>query len=85
LLELVRQYAHEYLAASRDLAATRRKHTEFFLSFADAWGANANLGGPGRRAALVPLETEQDNPRAALPWCVEHDAAELGLRLGEEQ
>jgi len=82
LLEPVRQYAHEYSTTSHELDAMRRQHTDFFLSFAQRWGTDANLGGPYRQAALAALGSEQDNLRAALRWCLEHGEAEKGLSLG---
>src|SRR5262249_51984425 len=65
LLEPVRQCAHEYSTSSHELDAMRRQHTDFFLSFAQRWGTDANLGGPYRQAALAALGSEQDNLRAA--------------------
>jgi tetratricopeptide (TPR) repeat protein len=82
LLEPVRQYAHERLVASAELDAVRRQHTVFFLSFAERWETDANVGGPSRQAAHAALEQEQDNLRAALRWSLERGEAEMGLRLG---
>jgi ATP/maltotriose-dependent transcriptional regulator MalT len=59
-----------------------REHTDFFLSFAQRWGADVNLGGLNRQDALAALGSDQDNLRAALRWCVEHGEAEKGLSLG---
>jgi non-specific serine/threonine protein kinase len=82
LLEPVRQYAQNCLTASGELAAVRRQHAAYFVSFAQRWETDANVGGPGRQAAHTALGHEQDNLRAALRWCVEHGEAEMGLRLG---
>jgi predicted ATPase/DNA-binding CsgD family transcriptional regulator len=85
LLEPVRQYAREHLAASGDLDSARRQHTAFFMSVAQQWEIDASGGGPGLQAALNAFEQDQDNLRAALRWCVEQGEAEHGLRLGKAQ
>jgi non-specific serine/threonine protein kinase len=81
LLEPVRQYAHERLAASVDMSVVRRQHAIFFSGFAQQWETDANVGGSGRAAALLMLEGEQDNLRAAMRWCVEEGDAETGFAL----
>jgi predicted ATPase/DNA-binding CsgD family transcriptional regulator len=81
LLEPVRQYAHQHLMTSSESDAIRRQHAAFFISFAERWEADANLGGPGRHAAFAALESELDNMRAVLRWCLEQSEAEMGLRL----
>ena len=53
LLEPVRQYAYECLASSQEFDAVCRKHSEFFLSFAQRWGADANPGGPAGEPRLT--------------------------------
>lgn len=92
LLEPVRQYAVEMLAASGELAAVRRRHARFFLQLAEA--AEPKLMSGQRGPWQVRLEAEQDNLRHALAWCTRPlqprgpeplDAppsdAEAGLRL----
>ncbi len=82
LLEPTRQYAHMRLTASGELEAIRRKHARFFRSFADALADDANLGGPGRQAALGAFGHEQDNLRTALRRSLDQGDAETGIRLG---
>jgi predicted ATPase/DNA-binding CsgD family transcriptional regulator len=82
LLEPIRQYAHAQLKASGEVEAVRGQHAAFFLSYAERWETDANYGGPGRQAALIALEREQDNLRATLQWCLEHGEAEKGIGLG---
>jgi predicted ATPase len=82
LLEPVRQYARELLVASAELDALRRQHAVFYLDFAQQLESDANAGGPGREAAHAALEQELENLRTAMRWCVEHGAAQMGLRLG---
>ena len=69
LLETTRQYAYERLLESGETEAVRRRHSDFFLRWAE-------------RAGFDQLETEHDNLRAALEWCLaEESGAELGLRI----
>src|SRR5262249_10841031 len=82
LLEPVRQYARACLIASGELDSFRHQHAAYFLSFAQQWETDANVGGLGRPAAHAALEQEQDNLRAALRWCLEHGEAAMGVRLG---
>ena len=81
LLEPVRQYAYERLGASGELDAVRRLHATWYERFAERWETNANVGGPGRQAALAALEHELDNLRTALRWCFDLGDALTGLRL----
>jgi predicted ATPase/DNA-binding CsgD family transcriptional regulator len=76
LLEPVRQYAMEQLQASGELAAVQERHVAYFLEFAEEWAGWAH-----RDRAVQLLKLEQDNQRAALRWCVDHSAADTGLRI----
>ena len=80
LLETLRQYAREKLAAGGAAGAVRRRHAAHFLALAEA--AEPELRGPGAAAWLDRLEAEGDNLRAALEWAEATGEAELGLRLG---
>jgi tetratricopeptide (TPR) repeat protein len=79
LLETVRQYGAERLAAAGEVDATRDRHLAYFLALAE--GAEPELKGPERERRLARMEAEHDNLRAALAWAGEQGAAELGLRL----
>src|SRR5262249_20582927 len=79
----VRQYSHARLVAADEVDVLRRQHTAHFASFAQQLEPDANIGGPGRQAALTALERELDNLRAALRWCVEQGEAESGLGIGK--
>jgi non-specific serine/threonine protein kinase len=69
LLETTRQYAYERLLESTETEAVRRRHRDFFLRLAEETGVDQ-------------FETEHDNLRAALEWCLaEESGAESGLRL----
>jgi hypothetical protein len=58
-----RRCVQTLMVASEELNAVRRQHAVFFLSFAERWETDANVGGPGRQAAYAALEQEQDNLR----------------------
>jgi predicted ATPase/transcriptional regulator with XRE-family HTH domain/Tfp pilus assembly protein PilF len=80
LLESVRRYAAEQLAATGEDVATRDKHLAYCLTLAEE--AAAHLTGPRQATWLDRLEQEHDNLRAALAWSREQGAQEAGLRLG---
>jgi predicted ATPase/DNA-binding SARP family transcriptional activator len=92
MLETVREYAREKLAASGELASLRNRHRDWCLQLAEQVEAEApNLE---RAARLTRPEAELDNLRAALAWCHEvaeadltqkasGSAAEAGLRLAD--
>jgi predicted ATPase/DNA-binding CsgD family transcriptional regulator len=71
MLETVREYAWEKLAASGELATAQEAHVHFFLALAER--ADQELRGPDQRAWFLRLEREQDNLRAALRWLFDHD------------
>jgi predicted ATPase/DNA-binding NarL/FixJ family response regulator len=76
LLETVRAYALRQLAAADETASFQQQHAVFLLRLAEraeplSWDATP--------AAV--LKPEEGNVRAALEWTLEHDQAELGLRL----
>ena len=69
MLETVREYAMEDLAASGEEDAVRRAHAELFLALAER--AEPELTGPAQAVWLDRLEIEHDNLRAALAWSLE--------------
>jgi non-specific serine/threonine protein kinase len=80
LLETIREYALERLAASGHELGTRDRHSAYFLALAES--ADAQLRGPHQVEWLARLEHEHDNLRAALRWCIERQDAEGALRFG---
>jgi predicted ATPase len=79
MLETIREYAVERLAASGEEEDLRRYHSKLYLEIAEA--ANLSLESlgraPQRHELVIP---EQDNLRAAIDWATGADV-ELGLRL----
>ena len=80
MLETLREYALERLAARGDGEVVRRRHAAFYRVLADA--AEPGLLGAQQREWLERLDSERDNIRAALTWAVEAGDAETGLRIG---
>jgi predicted ATPase len=64
MLETVREYSEEKLAASGEADRWRRRHVAFFIQLAQE--AEPNLAGAEQAAWLDRLEAEHDNFRAAL-------------------
>ncbi len=67
LLETIRQYALEKLAASGEANMIRQKHATYFYKLADADAPNAP-NAPTKFDWLLRLQVEHDNLRAALAW-----------------
>ena len=80
MLETIREYALERLAARGDGEAVRRRHADFYLVLAEE--AEPGLLGPQQREWLERLDAERDNIRAALTWAMDAGEAEVGLRIG---
>jgi tetratricopeptide (TPR) repeat protein len=79
LLETIREFGLEQLAASGEAEDVERTWAAHFLEMAEA--AAPELIGPEQRPWLDRLETDHDNLRAALEWFLAHGAVEEGLRL----
>ncbi|HLX57787.1 MAG TPA: tetratricopeptide repeat protein, partial [Ktedonobacteraceae bacterium] len=83
MLETIREYGLESLAASGEMEATRQAHAVYYVALAEK--AEPELGGPQQAVWLERLEQELDNLRAALRWSLERGAAghssEIALRL----
>jgi len=79
MLETIREYAAEKLAAAGEARAARNRHLGFYVAFAEK-------AGPGFRHHqqvewMGRLDTEADNLRAALTWALEQADAEAALRM----
>jgi predicted ATPase/transcriptional regulator with XRE-family HTH domain len=79
LLETIREYGSERLAASGEAPAIQRAHAEYYLALAER--TEPDLRGPDQLASLARLRAEHANLQAALQWARDTREAELGLRL----
>ena len=76
MLDTIREYGLERLAASGEEAATRRAHAAYCLVLAEE-------GAASTQAEWLDLfEMEHDNLGAAMDWLIQTGNAEWGLRLG---
>ncbi|MGH2368930.1 MAG: tetratricopeptide repeat protein, partial [Chloroflexota bacterium] len=80
MLETVREYALEQVAASGELDAVRQAHASYFLALAER--AEPQLYSPEQGVWLNRLEAEHGNLRAILRWSLERGDAVTALRLG---
>ncbi|MDQ5853342.1 MAG: tetratricopeptide repeat protein, partial [Chloroflexota bacterium] len=79
MLETIREYALERLAATGEEEALREQHAAYFVALAEQ--AEPELRGPKQGMWLSRFEQEHDNVRAVLQWALEHEATETALRL----
>jgi predicted ATPase len=79
LLESVREYGRELLAAAGEVETTALAHLEHYAALAER--SRDQLRGRGQEAWLERLRRELGNVRAALGWARDHGHAETGLRL----
>ncbi len=82
MLETIREYGLERLAASGELEMARRAHAAYYLAQAEQ--AEKEQGGEQQAAWLEWLEREHENMRAALQWLLEQkepEDLEKALRL----
>jgi DNA-binding CsgD family transcriptional regulator len=78
MLETVREFADEELAASRD-ADTARRHAAYYARLAGQATPSFWGDAPGNHRAL--LTPEIGNLRAALAWATEHGETDTALQL----
>ena len=82
MLETIREYAGEKLAAAGEGDAARRRHFRHYAGFAD--DARAGLFGADQSAWLARLDVERENVLSAHAWCLTAaDTAEAGLGLAK--
>lgn len=79
MLETIREYALERLAASGEAEAFRHRHAQLSLRMAE--DAEPYLKRVDRDRWVARLETENENFRTALAWLLMTGEAETSLRL----
>jgi predicted ATPase/DNA-binding XRE family transcriptional regulator len=79
LLEPIRQYAAEHLAASGAAATWQQRHAEYFLAMAEE--SAPALVTEAEDSWLTQLEVDQDNLRTALRWLIARGDSASAVRL----
>ncbi len=79
LLETVRDYAREQLAAAQSMNEAQRQHAAYYTEWIEK--NEASFQGSRTKAFVAQLETEHNNVRAALTWALTQNNAEAALRL----
>jgi predicted ATPase/DNA-binding CsgD family transcriptional regulator len=80
MLETIREYGREQLAASGEEPAVRTAHAAYFLTLAEQSVPDRYERGNPPAAARLPVEL--GNLRASLAWAFEHGQAETAVRFG---
>jgi predicted ATPase/class 3 adenylate cyclase len=78
MLETIREFALDRLAAAGDADTMRRRHARYFLGRAEALESSLLQSSESGD----DIARDHDNYRAALAWAIEAGEAEIGLRLG---
>ena len=71
MLETIREYGREALAAPGEVEVTRQAHAAYYLALAEA--AEQEWEGPQQAVWFARLEQEHDNLRAAMNWLLEQE------------
>ncbi len=83
MLETIREFGLERLAASGEQERAHRAHARYFAGLAAGTGRRLMSGGRERQLSL--LAADHDNFRAALAWCASDEGdADLGLRIAAD-
>jgi predicted ATPase len=75
MLETIRAFVAERLAARPDVAEIQHRHAEYYRALGEQ--ADRPLRGTGHREWLEQLEAEAGNVAAAVRWYLAHDPAPL--------
>ena len=82
MLETLRQFARERLEEAGDADRWRRRHAEYYVTFAEA--ARPGLRGPDEVVWMARLVSELDNLRSAVGWSLDRESPaerELAVRI----
>lgn len=79
MLEIIRGFALEHLAASGQMEQVRQRHARYYACWAEQ--AAAQLNGSEQATWLLRLEQEADNLRAALTTLLAHGPPELAAAM----
>lgn len=79
VLETIRQYASEKLAAAGEWATTHDRYLESFLGLTEEIAPK--LYASYQQLWMHWMESEHDNLRVALTWALESGRIEIGLRM----
>ncbi len=80
MLDTIREYAGELLAATPNSDDIHRRHAEHFLAVAADANLNAGTRRPGGQRLDIGL-AEQDNFRGAIAWALQSQAITLGFEI----
>lgn len=83
MLETIRGYAREQLAASDDQVLIERRHSLYYLALAER--AKELIDGRDQAIWLARLEAELDNTRSVFERAIDNGDADTALRLGAAQ
>jgi predicted ATPase len=75
MLETVREFVAERLAARPDAAEVRRRHADYYRALAEQ--ADRPLRGAGQNQWLERLQAEAGNLAASVRWSLAHDSGPL--------
>jgi predicted ATPase len=78
MLETVREFAQEQLAATSEDLAVRRRQAAYFLTLIEL---GSQLRGGAVDEWLARLDVDQENIRAVLGWSANNDVSDTGIRL----
>jgi predicted ATPase/class 3 adenylate cyclase len=81
MLETIRAYATERLAAAAEQDAVRERHYRYYLALAERHGDERALWGASGKEHLARLDAEIDNLHAALAFALSHPGAERALAM----
>ena len=82
MLGMLREFAHERLVESGELADAQRRHAEYVVQFTA--GAERHLTSSLQARRLAHLERDHANIAAALDWAATNERSEIGFRLVSE-